>query len=101
MWNSRISLSSDEIEILVVVWADVRLDLSVYPAHFMILVAHSTLDVEKSGITSSVGYFTDNTSMAGAPFSQAFLIHVVSCAGDAVVRVYCNVSQLMMTMVQT
>ena len=48
MRNSRISLSSDEIEIPVV-GVDVRLHLSVYPAHFMISVVHSLLDVAKSG----------------------------------------------------
>ena len=48
MRNSCISRSSEEIEILVV-WVDVRLHLSVYPAYFMISVAHSLLDVAKSG----------------------------------------------------
>ena len=78
MRNNRISLSSNEIEILVV-WVDVRLHLSVYPAHFTISVAHSLLDMAKSGIFFSVGYFTDETSMMGAPLFQAFLVHVASC----------------------
>ena len=72
MRNSGISLSSDGIEILLV-WVDVRLHLSVYPAHFMISVAHSLLDVAKGGKFSSVGYFTDNTSMTGASLFQIFL----------------------------
>ena len=48
MRNNRISLSSDKIELLVV-WVDVRFHISVYPAHLMISVAHSLLDVAKSG----------------------------------------------------
>ena len=99
MTNSRISLSSDEINILLVWVVDVRLHLSVYPAHLMISMAHSLLDVAKNGKFSPVGYFTDNTSMTSALLPQAFLNHVPSCVGDAVVRDYCHVFQLMMTMV--
>ena len=78
MRNSHISLSSNEIEILVV-WVDIRLHLSVYPAHFMILVAHSLLDVTERQFFFFVGCFTDDTSMTGARLFQAFLVHVPSC----------------------
>ena len=61
----------------------------------MVPLAYSLLDVAKNGKTSSVGYLTDNnTSMTGAPLPRAFVIDVLSCAGDAVVRVYYNVSRL-------
>ena len=98
MRNSRISLSSDEINILLV-WVDVRLHLSVYPAHLIISVAYSLLDVAKDGKFSSVGYFTDSTSLTSALLPQAFLNNALSCVGEAVVRVYFHVIQLMMTMV--
>ena len=98
MRDSCISISSDAIEVLLV-WIDVRLHFSVYPTHFIISVAHSLLDVAKNGKFSAVGYFTDNTFMADTALFQAFLIHVSSRAGDVVVRVYCHVSQLMMTIV--
>ena len=61
----------------------------------MVPLAHSLLYVAKNNKFSSVGYLTDNnTSMTGAPLPRAFLIDVPSCAGDAVVRICCNVSQL-------
>ena len=69
MTNNGISLSSDEIETLVV-WVDVRLHLFVGPVPFMISVVLSLLYEAKSGMFSSVGYSTDNTSMMGAPCSK-------------------------------
>ena len=73
MRNSRISLSSDEIDIHIV-WVDVRLQLSVYPAHLTIPLAHSLLDVAKNCKFSSVGYFIDNTSMTSALLPKSFLL---------------------------